>query len=320
MAAVDQHASTADARLGRAGLVLGALGLASAVFAVLRLLETWRVSPGAASHRVSVLGHELSYPAANLAAVAVLILAVLGLVVIATTTVGAARELVASRRFIRRLGVEPEPSLDGASLIADSRPQAFCAGLLRPRVYVSRGALELLDESALSAVLAHERHHARRHDPLRLASGRVLARALFYVPGLDELVRRQQAMAELSADESAVNDAPGHRAGLARAMLGFASAGEPGGAPVGIDPARADYLIGEPPRWRFPAMLCVAALSVIALMAAVVLLAGRIAAGTATLAPPFLSQQPCVVVLAMVPAGLGVLALCLRRRSRLHVR
>jgi len=59
------------------------------------------------------------------------------------------------------------------------------------------GAVAALDDGALSAVLAHERHHARRRDPLRLATGRVLARALFFLPELRDLVNRQQALAEL---------------------------------------------------------------------------------------------------------------------------
>ena len=109
-------------------------------------------------------------------------------------------------------------------VIADSHPRAFCAGLFRPRVYVSTGAMALLDDAALSAVLAHEHHHARRHDPLRLAAGRVLARALFFLPGLGDLVERQQALAELSADESAVDASPDNRSALARAMLSFSDA------------------------------------------------------------------------------------------------
>ena len=48
----------------------------------------------------------------------------------------------------------------------------------------STGALDLLDGPALDAVLAHERHHASRHDPLRLACGRVLAAGLFFIPSL----------------------------------------------------------------------------------------------------------------------------------------
>ena len=170
-----------------------------------------------------------------------------------------------------------------------------------------------LDEPALAAVLTHERHHARRRDPLRLATSRVLARAMFFLPAIRELGRRQQTLAELSADESAIGDAGGNRSALARAMVTFSDSAEAGDS-VGIDPARVDYLLGEPPNWRFPAIMCVAALALLALVVAAAVLAGSEAAGSATLAPPFLSAQPCIVVLAVIPAAVGLVAVRLLRR------
>ncbi len=309
-----EPAATAAGRVSRAGLLLGAQGLASAVFVIVRLVETWRVTPDATSHQISVLGQRLSYPAANFAAVVVVFLALLGLAVTVMAVLGAARELAGSVRFGRCLRASDPELLGDAFMFEDERPCAFCAGLVRPRVYVSSGAVATLDEPALQAVILHERHHARRRDPLRLATGRVLARALFFMPGLRELVRRHQALAELSADESAVNAGTDNRAALARAMLSFSDdAGS--GEVVGIDPARVDHLLGEPPSWRFPALLCLAGLSVIALMTAVAALAGQVASGSATLAAPFLSSRPCVVVLAMIPAALGLTILHFARRA-----
>jgi hypothetical protein len=84
-------------------------------------------------------------------------------------------------------------------------------------------------------------------------------------------------------------------------MLTFSDSSGPAG-PVGIDPRRVDHLLGETPSWRFPTLLCVAAAGVIALVAAIALLVGRLATGSATLAPPFFSRQPCVVVLSLIPA------------------
>ena len=135
-----------------------------------------------------ILGQRLSYPAANIDAVVIVLLAVLGSVVTARALTGALREVQASRRFQRLLAQSKPRPLHGALLIVSPQPRAFCAGLLRPRVYVSTGAVAILDQEALSAVLAHERHHARRRDPLRLAIGRVLARALFFLPGLADLL------------------------------------------------------------------------------------------------------------------------------------
>ena len=308
-------AALAASRVSRAGLLLGALGLASAVFVVVRLAERWRVTSSAASHHISLLGQKLSYPAANLAAVVVLVLAVFGLAVVVLAVAGATRELTGSARFCRRMAATARGKLGDAFVFEDERARAFCAGLLRPRVYVSTGAIAALDEPALQAVLLHERHHASRRDPLRLAVGRVMARALFFVPGVGELVRHQQSLAELGADEQAIAADQESRSALARAMLSFSEEGDAGES-VGIDPARVDHVLGEPPSWRFPVLLCLGALAVLALVATVGLLAGQLASGSATLAPPFLSSQPCVVLLAMIPATIGLVVLWLTRPAR----
>ncbi len=311
----DRPAAIAATRVSRAGLVLGGLGLASAIFLVARLFESWRVTSRAASHQVSIFGQQLSYPTANADAIVIVVLAALGSVVTARALSGAVRELAASKRFHQRLAREHPQPLHGALVIDDAHPRAFCAGLLRPRVYLTTGALAMLDDDALNVVLAHERHHARRHDPMRLAAGRVLTRALFFLPQLEELVEHQQALAELSADESAVNAGPANRSALARAMLSFTDTPASAG-PTGIESDRVDYLLGEPPSWRFPALLCAAAATVIILLVTVAVLAGQLANGSATLAPPFLSRQPCIVVLAAIPTVLGILATVYRRRAQ----
>jgi hypothetical protein len=296
-------------------MLLAASGLALSVFVIGRLFLTWRVTPQAASHHITLLGQRLSYPVANLDALTVLALALVGLVVGAITVSGAVRELAAARAFERHLAAQEPRPLKGALVIDDERPQAFCAGLLKPRVYVSSGTVALLDEAALDAVLAHEAHHATRRDPLRLAVGRVLARGLFFVPGLAELVRRQQDLAELGADESAISASPESRSALARAMLTFSDS-SPGAGSVGIDPRRVDHLLGEPPSWRFPTLLCLAAAAAIGLLGAIAVLAGQVAAGSATLAPPFLSRQPCIVMLALIPVVVGLGCAGLARGSR----
>lgn len=241
-------ANRAAARAARAGLALGFLGLASCRLVVLRLGQSWRVEPHLSGHQVSILGARLSYPTANVWALLIVALALLGLLVVVLAAGGGARELSSSRRFGRELARHSVGAYGGAVVVDDQRPVAFCAGLLRPRAFVSSAAVRLLDGAALEAVLAHELHHVRRRDPLRAALNRVLARALFFVPGLGELSRRQVALAELSADETAIAENSSNRSALARAMLGFEGVG---GAGAGVDPARVDFLLGEAPSWRF---------------------------------------------------------------------
>jgi Zn-dependent protease with chaperone function len=291
-------ASAAAARLSRASLAVGALGLATALFLVTRMIASWRISPRA--HTLTLLGQQFAYPAANVAGIAVLVLALVGLCVTITALAAAVREIRDARRLTAQLGQLGLAGrlADGTLVIEDCAVHAFCAGLLRPRVYVTTEALQRLDEDALAAVLAHERHHVQRRDPLRMAAGRVLARALFFLPWLQALTDRHRSLAELSADESA---AARGRPALARAMLAF----EEGR----IEPERVEQLLGEGDSlgWRFPIALTAAALTATATLAGVAILAARFASGTATLAPPFLSRQPCVIVLAMIPAVAALL-------------
>jgi Zn-dependent protease with chaperone function len=310
----ERAAGQALARASRAGFLLGLLGLASFTPVLVRLLESWRLSPHAVSHHVAILGQTLSYPVANAGAVIVLALALLGGIATAIALFSVGRELTAARRLAHRLA-QLRPRLDeGLLVIDDDRPEAFCAGLFRPRVYITSGALERLDERGLNAVLMHERHHASRRDPLRLAASRVIAGSLFFLPGVRELHRGQQMLAEVSADESALAAAAGDRSGLARAMLSFSDA-EAGGSP-GIDPVRVEYLLGEPPGWAFPGLMCVAAVALLALVVTLSILVAHEAAGSATLAAPFLSAQPCIVMLALIPLGLGLIAASIGRTSR----
>lgn len=312
-------AATASARVSRAGMLLSAVGAGSSLFVISRLLETWRVTPGAASHRIAILGQSMSYPAANLGALVVLGLALIGLAVTALAVAGALRELLAARRLQHSLEACAPRPLGDVLVIGDDHPRAFCAGWLRPRVYVSTGALARLDHAALAAVLAHERHHAVRRDPLRFVAARVMARALFFLPGLAELARREAALAELSADEAAINAAPGNRSALARAMLLFSEASRPDD-PAGIAPERVDYLLGEPPSWGFPVLLCLLGAGVLAALIGITVLAGQLASGSVTLAPPLLSRQPCVVVLAAIPASFALIVVSLRREGSRRAR
>jgi Zn-dependent protease with chaperone function len=188
------------------------------------------------------------------------------------------------------------------SVVEAVAPLAFCAGWLRPRVYVSTGALERLSAAELGAVVAHEQHHRALRDPLRLAVGRVLSQALFFLPVLSPLHARYGDVAELHADRAAV--ATGGVAPLASAMLSFDG---------GIAPERVDSLLGRTPEWRLPWLPLGFGVAALAVPAGLAWRAGNAASVQATLSLPVVSSQPCVLVLALVPV-LACLAGLIARR------
>lgn len=309
-------AGAAATRVARIGMALSAFGLGTSALTIVALLSTWRIGTGAHLHEISIAGQRIAYPAANVEAVIVLLLAGAGLGVAVKVLGGACGALLATRRLTRTLAAVGVGELGGAIVIDDPQPHAFCAGLLRPIVYVTSGAVTLLDADALDVVLLHEHHHARRRDPLRLAAGRTIARALFFLPWLGALHRHELSLAELGADESAVSARPENRSALARAMLSFTDTAAGHG---GVDPLRVDYLLGENPSWRVPASLCIAPLLTTGLIATLLILVRHLAAGTATLALPFFSSRPCIVMLALIPAAAGRIIQC-RKGAGDHAR
>jgi len=293
--------------VGAAGLALCALVLAAGIHSV-------RVAPGAA-HRVDVGGVHLTYPVVNAAAALLLGLAVLGGAVLLVTARTAWRQVQATRRMTRSLPVIGRlPGQPGVLVVDAEAPVAFCAGWLRPRVYVSTGVLDRLSESELRAVLAHEGQHWALRDPLRLAVGRVLCQSLFFLPVLSALQSDYADAAELTADAAALVALDGAGAPLASAMLTLGATGSDGA--VAISSRRVDALLGHPVGWQRPRLLLGAALMTLALLVALVWRASAGATIEASLNLPIASSQPCILVLALVPVLAGIAAVLTRRPTR----
>lgn len=212
-----------------------------------------------------------------------------------------------SRHAVRALPVRGQ--IADATVIADHRPLAFCAGLLRPRIFVSTATVEMLDPRQLEAVLEHERQHRQRRDPLRILIVRSLADALFIVPALSRLAARYAALLELAADARAVQANGGDPAPLASALLTF---DERGPDSVGVDPARVDHLLGEHRRWQLP--LTVLAWSVLIMAAMLAAGVRAIEANEAlTLSMPLLARPACLIAADLGPLFLGAALLLAAR-------
>lgn len=221
----------------------------------------------------------------------------------------AVRQLRASHRVVAAVR-EPRPSRRGLVVFEDSAPHAFCAGLLRPRIYVSTGAQLLLSADELAAVLAHERHHAEVRDPLRIFVMRVVADALFFLPVMRRLAQRYADLAELAADAAAVKRLGAQP--LASALLRFGSS-EP--AVVGIAAERVDHLLGARPPHGLPLALLAWALTALTALAVVALRLDALHEPGATLNVPLFAEQACMWLMAAVPVALGALAVLGLRRA-----
>lgn len=241
----------------------------------------------------------LLLPDLTLNGLAVLALAGLGVLVTVRALRSAIRQRRGWRRISRALEVVGDRKLDGTRVLvlAGSRAEAFCAGLLRPRVYLSSGALERLSDAQLRAVIGHEAHHARRRDPLRIFLLRMLGDGLFFLPALSQLTERYREFAEIAADEAALA-AVGDASPLAGALLHLGEIR--GSGVVAIAPERVDHLLGECRRPRVPLSLVLGAIvSVIGLLAAAS--AGAYSAAGESVNVALLAARSCMLVMLAVP-------------------
>jgi hypothetical protein len=107
----------------------------------------------------------------------------------------------------RKIKALPISDCGGIIIIEDNRLKtAFTHGILKPKIYMSRGLINSLDDSELKAVYLHELHHKNQRDPLRLFLISILKDTLFYIPisrFIEGLIQRK---IEFAADDAVVND------------------------------------------------------------------------------------------------------------------
>lgn len=167
----------------------------------------------------------------------------------------AALSVVRAVRVATALAKTGEQCRDlGITIIETTQPVCLAAGLLRPRVLVSRGLLDSLSAEERSVILAHERAHVRRRDAF--VASLVRALAVVHLPRVRSwLVRELEIAAEQACDEEAaavVTD----RLAVAAAILSVERAAQPTAASQ-LDPVavafgaraverRVEALLAEP--------------------------------------------------------------------------
>lgn len=132
-------------------------------------------------------------------------------------------------------------------LIDSQEPNAFCYGLVRPRICLTTGLLRCLKPKELEAVLWHERHHLNHRDPVRLALVEAIKTSLFYLPVVGSVGRRFADLKELRADDEAVRRVSArHLTSALKRLLPSTAAGVAQVSVAGLSPAtyRIERLLG----------------------------------------------------------------------------
>jgi Zn-dependent protease with chaperone function len=116
-----------------------------------------------------------------------------------------------------------DPGVPGVRVLAHPSAAAYCVPGLRSQVVVSEGALKLLSEDELAAVLAHEAAHVRERHDLVLLPFAALRRALPWSKVVADAQAQVELLVEMAADDRARRYCSPRR--LATALLRFGTAG-----------------------------------------------------------------------------------------------
>ena len=166
-----------------------------------------------------------------------LALAALGVALVVGRLLAALVEAARTARLVRRWRATGR-DLAGLKLAATrvelGTAVAALAGILRPRLLLSRALVEALAPGELEAVVEHERAHACAHENLKRLLLRASPDPLALLPAGRRLRAAYEAAAEAAADRAACARVPPLR--LARALLKVAALA-PGGPALEIEAA-----------------------------------------------------------------------------------
>lgn len=102
-------------------------------------------------------------------------------------------------QFLNQVTHNYSPSLN-CRILPTKRIYAFTAGLMRSQVFVSQGLTETLNNAELKAVLLHEQHHQKTHDPLRKLIIQFIRSATPWLPFKKAIFQNYDVLTEISAD------------------------------------------------------------------------------------------------------------------------
>lgn len=177
----------------------------------------------------------------------------------------------------------------GVAIIDTTEAIAFTAGLINPRIVLSRGLVDNVKSEWLDVVVAHESAHVKGRHPLILFFADAIARGLPVWP-ISSAARQLRLSLEMSADDHAVV-VSGSRDLVAQTISGLALASSAGS--VGFDGDTAERVARLTSSPTHPAgnaaLLCIAG------ALAIMLFAGGHVAHCATNSLEMLKMPSCPV-------------------------
>ena len=195
-----------------------------------RILFLMRLAPASAAVLVVLLLCLPSYlwlePAATNERVGLIFCAagVIGAWLCARSLFRAVRATIQTMFYARRcLGTARElfvPEVQAAALILEDETSTLAmAGLLRPRLLISRRVLEALSNEQLEMALSHERAHCKSRDNFKRFLFLLAPELAPFATSFRKIERAWRRVSEWAADDAAAQDDPMRSVALAGALV-----------------------------------------------------------------------------------------------------
>jgi len=107
---------------------------------------------------------------------------------------------------------------DNLIVISHPAPLAITMGFIQPKIVLSTGLINLLNEDELSAVISHEMYHKENRDPLTIFLMSLCSSTMWYIPILKWFNQKYRIIKEILADEYAI-EKQGTSVNLGSALL-----------------------------------------------------------------------------------------------------
>lgn len=92
------------------------------------------------------------------------------------------------------------------TLLDQTKPLAFCFGVLKPKIYISTGLVEMMNSEELVVILRHEKYHLDNRDSFVFLIATIIESLFPFFPIISDFIRVYRTDREIQADAMAIRN------------------------------------------------------------------------------------------------------------------